>query len=120
MTPILRDLWQYIVLFPLPLAFFSAVMTFFAVLWWSQRKNAVEKPVWFEVEYTENIGYVMRPVVPEAIAWAEENIADLRLPDSGNYKITRAWVGVLWATGVKRGWRVNVIAWAPTEQQKGA
>jgi len=121
MTSLLSDLSEYLVLFvPMIFAVFAVatVLSLGSVMGRLRSKKPVQNPVWFEIEYTYDMGYVVRPLVPEAVTFAGNHMAHLRLGNSECYKICRPWISTLWAAGVERGWRVTVIAWEPQEEKE--
>jgi hypothetical protein len=75
--------------------------------WWGRRKP-VEKRTFFEIEYTDNAGYILRTLTPEARAWAENFLHESRLPN-GEYLVSRAIVGDMIAGASKRGYLVRMV-----------
>jgi hypothetical protein len=75
---------------------------------WCNRRRPVHRPTFFEIEYTDNGGYVLRALTPEARAWAEKFLHDSRLPD-GNYLVSRAIVGGVIARAKDRGYVVRMV-----------
>jgi hypothetical protein len=75
--------------------------------WWSRRKP-IEKPTFFEIEYTDNAGCILRALTPEARAWAEKFLDESRLPN-GDYLVSRAIVGGVIAGASKRGYLVRMV-----------
>jgi hypothetical protein len=73
--------------------------------WW-RAKRIVEKPTFFEVEYTDNAGCVLRALTPEAQAWAKEHL-EPPLPN-GDYLVSRATVGIVVAGASERGYLVRL------------
>jgi hypothetical protein len=68
----------------------------------------VEKPTFFEIEYTGNAGYILRALTPEARAWADKFFDESRLPN-GDYLVNRAIVGAVVARASKRGYLVRMV-----------
>jgi hypothetical protein len=73
--------------------------------WW-RAKRIVEKPTFFEVEYTDNAGCILRALTPEAQAWAKKCL-EPPLPN-GDYLVSRATVGIVVAGASARGYLVRL------------
>ena len=73
--------------------------------WW-RAKRIVEKPTFFEVEYTDNAGCILRALTPEAQAWAKKCL-EPPLPN-GDYLVSRATVGIVVAGASERGYLVRL------------
>ena len=60
----------------------------------------------FEIESTDNAGSVLRPLTPEARAWAAEFLAEMRI-DGDDYLVSRAVIGIIFAAAPDRGYLVR-------------